>query len=200
MVRKFGQLGCQCVTLIKSWLKKLKKTVTFRLFFFHDRKSGRNLTIFHPWSDRFKFSWFCNSLKSQVLLDSKGWDFQILFLIYHNTMLFSWLCTSQSSFIHDVGNQGRIEAEEEIKQITSQNQSNCSNHDHYAQISKKVDTADSSKCAERMILLSCNARSWPSQEEEAVDLTEPRFESFNMPTVNLIEASKQQNKHKLFCS
>nr|GMD27225.1 receptor-like serine/threonine-protein kinase NCRK isoform X1 [Ipomoea batatas] len=46
---------------------------------------------------------------------------------------------------------------------------------------KKVDAADFSKCAERMILLTSSARSWHSQEDdEVVDLTEPRFESFNM--------------------
>nr|GME17397.1 receptor-like serine/threonine-protein kinase NCRK isoform X1 [Ipomoea batatas] len=88
----------------------------------------------------------------------------------------------KSSFIHDVGNDhGTMEAEE-IKQITSHIEPPCSCHDHYGQITEKVDAADFSKCAERMILLiTSSARSWHSQEDdEVVDLTEPRFESFNM--------------------
>ncbi|KAL3530550.1 hypothetical protein ACH5RR_009872 [Cinchona calisaya] len=38
---------------------------------------------------------------------------------------------------------------------------------------------------EKLILLSSNARSWHSQEDEAVDLTEPRFESFCMTNANV---------------
>ncbi|XP_031123265.1 receptor-like serine/threonine-protein kinase NCRK isoform X2 [Ipomoea triloba] len=80
----------------------------------------------------------------------------------------------KSSFIHDVGNDGRMEAEE-IKQITSHIEPPCSSHDHYGQITEKVDAVDFSKCAERMILLTSSARSWHSQEDdEVVDLTEPR--------------------------
>lgn len=37
---------------------------------------------------------------------------------------------------------------------------------------------------EKLILLASNARSWHSQEDETVDLTEPRFESFCMSNVN----------------
>ncbi|EOY34403.1 hypothetical protein QUC31_018463 [Theobroma cacao] len=39
------------------------------------------------------------------------------------------------------------------------------------------------ECMERLILLSSNARSWRVNDDEAVDLTEPRFESFRMANV-----------------
>ncbi|KAL3518401.1 hypothetical protein ACH5RR_020990 [Cinchona calisaya] len=41
------------------------------------------------------------------------------------------------------------------------------------------------ECIEKLILLASNARSWHSQEDEAVDLTEPRLESFCMSYVNV---------------
>ncbi|OMO91509.1 putative kinase, partial [Corchorus olitorius] len=39
------------------------------------------------------------------------------------------------------------------------------------------------ECMERLVLLSSNARSWRAPDEEAVDLTEPRFESFRVGNV-----------------
>ena len=39
------------------------------------------------------------------------------------------------------------------------------------------------ECMERLVLLSSNARSWRVPDDEAVDLTEPRFESFHMANV-----------------
>ncbi|KAJ7981016.1 Protein kinase family protein [Quillaja saponaria] len=38
----------------------------------------------------------------------------------------------------------------------------------------------SAECMERLILLTSNARSWRASDDETVDLTEPRFESFCM--------------------
>ncbi|XP_042511962.1 receptor-like serine/threonine-protein kinase NCRK [Macadamia integrifolia] len=43
---------------------------------------------------------------------------------------------------------------------------------------KELDTATSAECIERLILLTSKARSWRAPEDETVDLTEPRFESF----------------------
>ncbi|XP_058101695.1 receptor-like serine/threonine-protein kinase NCRK isoform X2 [Magnolia sinica] len=43
---------------------------------------------------------------------------------------------------------------------------------------KEADTVLSAEYIERLILLSSKARSWRAQDDEAVDLTEPRFESF----------------------
>lgn len=40
---------------------------------------------------------------------------------------------------------------------------------------------------ERLILLSSKARSWRSHEDDAVDLVEPRFESFCLTTASPLE-------------
>lgn len=48
--------------------------------------------------------------------------------------------------------------------------------------SKEAD-ADSAEYIERLILLTSNARSWRGSDEETVDLTEPRFESFRMANI-----------------
>ncbi|GMP88911.1 hypothetical protein CsSME_00040718 [Camellia sinensis var. sinensis] len=47
---------------------------------------------------------------------------------------------------------------------------------------KEGDTV-SAEPIDRMILLTSKARSWHSQDDEAVDLTEPRFESFCMENI-----------------
>ncbi|XWS74305.1 hypothetical protein CRYUN_Cryun02cG0203400 [Craigia yunnanensis] len=39
------------------------------------------------------------------------------------------------------------------------------------------------ECMKRLVLLSSNARSWHVPDDEAVDLTEPRFESFHMANI-----------------
>ncbi|XVE79788.1 hypothetical protein DITRI_Ditri14bG0084000 [Diplodiscus trichospermus] len=49
-------------------------------------------------------------------------------------------------------------------------------------ISKQIGNLPS-ECMERLVLLSSNARSWPVPDDEAVDLTEPRFESFHVANI-----------------
>ncbi|XVF20257.1 hypothetical protein REPUB_Repub11eG0182100 [Reevesia pubescens] len=49
-------------------------------------------------------------------------------------------------------------------------------------IGKQIGTVPA-ECMERLVLLSSNARSWCVPDDEAVDLTEPRFESFHMENV-----------------
>ncbi|XP_022731782.1 receptor-like serine/threonine-protein kinase NCRK isoform X3 [Durio zibethinus] len=49
-------------------------------------------------------------------------------------------------------------------------------------IGKQIGTL-SAECMERLVLLSSNARSWRVPDDEAVDLTKPRFESFQMANV-----------------
>ncbi|XP_022752873.1 receptor-like serine/threonine-protein kinase NCRK isoform X1 [Durio zibethinus] len=49
-------------------------------------------------------------------------------------------------------------------------------------VGKQIDTLPA-ECMERLVLLSSNARSWRVPDDEAVDLTEPRFESFHMANV-----------------
>lgn len=48
---------------------------------------------------------------------------------------------------------------------------------------KEMETAMSAACIERLILLSSKARSWRAPDDETVDLTEPRFESFCMANI-----------------
>lgn len=50
---------------------------------------------------------------------------------------------------------------------------------------EKVADPVSVEYIEKLILLASDARSWHSQEDEAVDLTEPRYESFCMPNANI---------------
>ncbi|KAK9022274.1 hypothetical protein V6N11_002554 [Hibiscus sabdariffa] len=49
-------------------------------------------------------------------------------------------------------------------------------------VEKQRDTV-STECMERLVLLSSNARSWCVPDDEAVDLTEPRLESFHVTNV-----------------
>ncbi|CAK9138726.1 unnamed protein product [Ilex paraguariensis] len=52
----------------------------------------------------------------------------------------------------------------------------------FEQNGKEFDTA-SAEYIQRLMLLTSNARSSHCQDDEAVDLTEPRFESFSMANV-----------------
>ncbi|CAH9072332.1 unnamed protein product [Cuscuta epithymum] len=88
----------------------------------------------------------------------------------------------KSSSSHEIERHGRRSlnptGEEEIKQIT------CENHDHNVDIEKEeADTADDAKWEERVIIFSSKDDRWYSEDDAAVDLAEPRFESFYVPTV-----------------
>lgn len=53
-------------------------------------------------------------------------------------------------------------------------------------IEKNVKGEDTdSKYVDKQILLTSNARSFRSQDDEMVDLTEPRLETFSVPNVRL---------------
>nr|GMD18991.1 receptor-like serine/threonine-protein kinase NCRK isoform X1 [Ipomoea batatas] len=104
----------------------------------------------------------------------------------------------KSSFNHGIESYGRTlnpTGEEEIKQITCENQpahssSSPPHSDLYAEISQKEANTDSAKYEESEIVLSSNAKKRRSQDDEAVDLTEPRFESFHVPTVIYTEVAQ----------
>ncbi|PIN07658.1 Serine/threonine protein kinase [Handroanthus impetiginosus] len=67
-------------------------------------------------------------------------------------------------------------ATEEIKQITSETPMNPVKNE------KKAD--DSSTDIEKLMLLTSKSRSWRFQDDETVDITEPRFESFCLSNVD----------------
>nr|GMD14245.1 receptor-like serine/threonine-protein kinase NCRK isoform X1 [Ipomoea batatas]GMD15895.1 receptor-like serine/threonine-protein kinase NCRK isoform X1 [Ipomoea batatas] len=104
----------------------------------------------------------------------------------------------KSSFNHGIESYGRTlnpTGEEEIKQITCENQpahrsSSPPHNDHYAEISQKEANTDSAKYEESEIVVSSNVKKRRSQDDEAVDLTEPRFESFHVPTVIYTEVAQ----------
>ncbi|XP_010253728.1 PREDICTED: receptor-like serine/threonine-protein kinase NCRK [Nelumbo nucifera] len=48
---------------------------------------------------------------------------------------------------------------------------------------KEADSVMSAECIEKLVLLTSKARSWRVPEDETVDLTEPRFESFCMTNI-----------------
>ena len=75
---------------------------------------------------------------------------------------------------------GEAEAEE-IKRVTSYKWSPL-NADRTlcADENGKEANTFSAEHIDRLILLTSKARSWRSQDDEAVDITEPRFESFCM--------------------
>ncbi|KAK3002815.1 hypothetical protein RJ639_019193 [Escallonia herrerae] len=81
---------------------------------------------------------------------------------------------------------GSVEAEEPVN--SSRWAARCSlplNIDRTLCIEMKEKEADtaSAECLERLIFLASNSRSWRVQDDEAVDLTEPRFESFHVANV-----------------
>nr|XP_016439083.1 PREDICTED: receptor-like serine/threonine-protein kinase NCRK isoform X1 [Nicotiana tabacum]XP_016439084.1 PREDICTED: receptor-like serine/threonine-protein kinase NCRK isoform X1 [Nicotiana tabacum]XP_016439085.1 PREDICTED: receptor-like serine/threonine-protein kinase NCRK isoform X1 [Nicotiana tabacum]XP_016439086.1 PREDICTED: receptor-like serine/threonine-protein kinase NCRK isoform X1 [Nicotiana tabacum]XP_016439087.1 PREDICTED: receptor-like serine/threonine-protein kinase NCRK isofor len=83
---------------------------------------------------------------------------------------------------------GFVEAEE-IKQITSENRSahyllspHCE-FNHCGETSDQKEHVIPAAYVEKLLRQSSNSRSWSLQDDEAVDLTEPRFEKFHMPTV-----------------
>ncbi|XP_059291762.1 receptor-like serine/threonine-protein kinase NCRK [Lycium ferocissimum] len=77
---------------------------------------------------------------------------------------------------------------EEIKQITSENRSahcslpNCE-FSHCVEISDAREQVIPAAYVEKLLLPSSNSKCWSSHDDESVDLTEPRFEKFHMPTV-----------------
>lgn len=77
---------------------------------------------------------------------------------------------------------------EEIKQITSEMPARCSSRTNIGSnfcVSKHEKEADdSSNDIEKLILLTSKTRSWRLQDDEVVDLTEPRLESFCLPNVD----------------
>uniref|UniRef100_A0A5B6YLA1 non-specific serine/threonine protein kinase n=1 Tax=Davidia involucrata TaxID=16924 RepID=A0A5B6YLA1_DAVIN len=84
--------------------------------------------------------------------------------------------------------EGAVEAEE-LKRVRSNRwTARCSlplNIDRTlcAENDEKEKYTVSAEYIERLILLTSNARSWRTQDDEAVDLTEPRLESFSMANV-----------------
>lgn len=52
----------------------------------------------------------------------------------------------------------------------------------------------SAECLERLVLLSSNTRSWGIPDDEAVDLTEPRLESFDVAN---IKSLREEQSHRL---
>ncbi|PHT35140.1 hypothetical protein CQW23_26940 [Capsicum baccatum] len=79
--------------------------------------------------------------------------------------------------------------EEEIKQITSEN--HCSTHcllpncefSHCSETSHPKQHVIADAYIEKLLLQGSNSKSWSANDDESVDLTEPRFEKFHMPTV-----------------
>ncbi|PHU03880.1 Receptor-like serine/threonine-protein kinase NCRK [Capsicum chinense] len=79
--------------------------------------------------------------------------------------------------------------DEEIKQITSEN--HCSTHcllpncefSHCSETSHPKQQVIADAYIEKLLLQSSNSKSWSANDDESVDLTEPRFEKFHMPTV-----------------
>ncbi|KAK6163355.1 hypothetical protein DH2020_000219 [Rehmannia glutinosa] len=78
---------------------------------------------------------------------------------------------------------------EEIKQITFETPARFSSptnpdSNHLTVKQTKKETHDSSTDIEKLMLLTSKSRSWRLQDDEVVDLTEPRFESFCLPNVD----------------
>ena len=73
---------------------------------------------------------------------------------------------------------------EELKRVVSCEQSGrCSlppDVDHTLYVEKSEEHKISAEYMERLVLLASKARSWHASDDETVDLTEPRFESFRM--------------------
>ncbi|KAK9280448.1 hypothetical protein L1049_014139 [Liquidambar formosana] len=85
------------------------------------------------------------------------------------------------------GNQAENPVNAEFMRATSNGWSaRCSlplDIDRTLGIGNKKKEVDSVSYMERLILLTSQARSWRVKEDESVDLTEPRFESFSMANV-----------------
>lgn len=81
----------------------------------------------------------------------------------------------------------RCDAEEELKRVLSSKWSaRCSLPSDIERTlcdeNSKENTL-SAEYMERLILMTLKARSWRAQDEETVDITEPRFESFSVGNV-----------------
>lgn len=77
---------------------------------------------------------------------------------------------------------------EEIKQITSEMPARCLSPTHSCSdfcVMKNIDKGadDPSSDVEKLMLLTSRKQSWRMRDDEAVDLTEPRLESFCLPNV-----------------
>jgi hypothetical protein len=79
---------------------------------------------------------------------------------------------------------GPIDAEEIRPAPSSKESSLCSLADtpHIGNNSEEADTV-SAESIERLILLTSNSRNQQESDDEAVDLTEPRLESFCMTNI-----------------
>lgn len=99
----------------------------------------------------------------------------------------------KGSFSYDNKSNGEssgfVEAEE-IKQITSENRAahcllpNCAFIHCRVSNDPKEDVIPAAY-VENLLLQSSNSKSWSLHDDESVDLTEPRFEKFHMPTVRV---------------
>lgn len=79
-----------------------------------------------------------------------------------------------------MGTDGHKDAEELRRARSSKGSVRCSlplDIDRNLCAERRTDTV-SDNYMERLILLTSNARSWRASDDETVDLTEPRFESF----------------------
>ncbi|CAN4119303.1 unnamed protein product [Withania somnifera] len=99
----------------------------------------------------------------------------------------------KGSFSYDIKSCGEssgfVEAEE-IKQITSENRSAHSllptcEFRHCSKICDPKEHAIPDAYVEKLLLQKSNSKSWRANDDESVDLTEPRFERFHMLTVRL---------------
>ncbi|XP_075513426.1 receptor-like serine/threonine-protein kinase NCRK isoform X1 [Primulina tabacum] len=77
---------------------------------------------------------------------------------------------------------------EEIKQITSEKPARISMSSNpgidFCCLKNENETEHLSNDIEKLILLTSKSRSWRLQDDEVVDLTEPRLESFCLPTAD----------------
>ncbi|CAN1253102.1 Receptor-like serine/threonine-protein kinase NCRK [Linum perenne] len=96
--------------------------------------------------------------------------------------------TSEPSFIDktELVNEVHVDSNDptESAKLTSSQSSNRNvDHDHEATLENNIEKpadAVSAEYMERLILLTSNARSVRASEDEVVDITEPRFESFRV--------------------
>lgn len=110
----------------------------------------------------------------------------------------------QGSFSYDNKSNGEssgfVEAEE-IKQITSENRAahcllpNCAFIHCRVSNDPKEDVIPAAY-VENLLLQSSNSKSWSLHDDESVDLTEPRFEKFHMPTVRVWDHQKTVHMNK----
>lgn len=84
--------------------------------------------------------------------------------------------------------EGPVDAEELRQDGSIRQSAQCSflsdvDNTPFAGCNHKGTETVSTEYMERLILLTSNARSWHASDDETVDLTEPRFESFCMKNV-----------------